>query len=158
MSNTFPYLKVNVLAGGADINGPILGSILRKRIRIEGTTLRTRSTEVSVTARFWWLLPPAYVVRGKVLFSQVSVCQHLGGGVPTFRVVGGDTYSALDRRGVPTLARVGGVPTQLWVGGGVPTLARVGAYLPWPGWGVPTLAGVGGGVPTLAGVGGNLPR
>ena len=41
----------------------------------------------------WWpkiefnftFLPPAYVVRGKVLFSQVSVCSHLrGGGVTPF--------------------------------------------------------------------------
>ena len=34
------------------------------------------------------LLPAAYVVRGKVLFSQVSVCSHLG-GLPTFQVLGG---------------------------------------------------------------------
>ena len=51
----FLTLQVNVLAGGADINGPILGSILRKRIRIEGTTLRTRSTEVSFTTETLWL-------------------------------------------------------------------------------------------------------
>ena len=71
------------------------------------------------------LLPPAYVVQGKVLFSQVSVCPHLG-GVPTFKVGGGSypgwggTYPG---EGVPTLVR------------GVPTLVR--GYLPW--WGVPTL-------------------
>ena len=115
------------------------------------------------------LLPPAYVVRGKVLFSQVSVCSHLGGGgtylpgrwggVPTLRSgwggvptqlwTGGGTYLgqggyllSSGRGGVPTLARVGGVPTQLWTGG-VPTLAGVGeeGYLPWLGW-------EGEGVPT----------
>ena len=80
------------------------------------------------------LSPPAYVVRGKVLFSQVSVCSHLGGRVPTFWV--GGTYSQV--------LMGGRVPTQVWVGGGtylprsgrgggVPTQVLMGGYLPWQG-------------------------
>ena len=73
---------------------------------------------ISHKCTFSYLLPPAYVVRGKVLFSQVSVCPHLG-GVPTFRV--GDTYLPRSGRGVHTLPG-GGVPT-------FPGLDEVG-YLP----------------------------
>ena len=98
------------------------------------------------------LLPPAYVVRGKVLFSQVSVCPHLRGsiylpgrGVPTFPGLDGE---------VPTFpggGRGGYLPSQVWTGGYPPS--QVGGYLPWwggtylgrggylPWWGVPTLAG-----------------
>ena len=115
------------------------------------------------------LLPPAYVVRGKGLFSQVSVCSHLrgvltflGGGVglPTFPVGGGGGSTYLPRQGGTYLPRQGylpwwgvptfpcrGVPTLAggtYLGRGVPTL--VGGYLPWwggylPWQGVPTLVG-----------------
>lgn len=34
------------LMGGKDLNGDILGRILRKRIRIQGSTLRNRSDQV----------------------------------------------------------------------------------------------------------------
>ena len=74
------------------------------------------------------LLPPTYVVRGKVLFSQVSVCSHLG-GVPPFR---GGGYPP-SKMGSTYLGRWG-----TYLGRVVPTLA--GGYLPW--WGVPTLVGV----------------
>ena len=64
------------------------------------------------------LLPPVYVVRGKVLFSQVSVCPHLGGylpsgvrGVPTFPGLEGGTY-------LPRSGQGGYLPSQVW---GVPT-------------------------------------
>ena len=64
-------------------------------------------------------LPSAYIVRGKVLFSQV--CLFTFGG-------GGGTY--LLGRGVPTFQS----------GGGGTYLGR-GGYLPWQAGGVPTLAG-----------------
>ena len=73
--------------------------------------------------KFVKLLPPAYVVRGKVLFSQVSVCPHLGGG--THPADGGGTpFPGLDggypiqltgprpRWGVPHPRSSGGVPPQ----------------------------------------------
>ena len=71
--------------------------------------------------------------NGKVLFSQVSVCSHLGG-------------TSLDREGiylgwgegVPTLDGGGG--TYLGRGKGVPTLDRMEEYLPWT-WGIPNLDG-----------------
>ena len=82
--------------------------------------------EIAIDSKKYVLLPPAYVVRGKVLFSQVSVCQHLG-GVPTFRMVGG-TYSGLDGGG--------GGGTYLWprVEGYLLSSGQGGTYL-WPGWG-----------------------
>ena len=74
-------------------------------------------------------LPPAYVVRGKVMFS-VCLSVHTRGGVPTFWMVGGGTYS------------------QVWMEGG-------GTYLPRSGWGgVPTLRSGWGWVPTFPGPGG----
>ena len=59
------------------------------------------------------LLPPAYVVRGKVLFSQVSVCPHLWGG-------GGGYHLPRSRwEGYPLLrSRQGVSPSQVQVGGG----------------------------------------
>ena len=41
------------------------------------------------------VIPPAYVVRGKIPFSQVSVSPHLGGGT-YLPGGGGGTYSDLD--------------------------------------------------------------
>ena len=75
-------------------------------------------------------------MTGGYIFT-LCVSSHLGGGVPTFQVVGG----------VPTRVWVGGyLPSQVWVG--VPTLAG-GGYLPWLGGGVPTFPGLDGrGVPT----------
>ena len=74
--------------------------------------------------RLLLFLPPAYVVRGKVLFSQVSVCPHLGGG-------GG--YLPSGQRGLPTFPGLDrGVP-NFPVGGGGPTFPG-GGYLPWWGY------------------------
>ena len=63
------------------------------------------------------LLPPAYVVRGKVLFSQVSVCSHLWEGYPLPRSRWGGTPHPGQvpgwRAGVPpsrSHPRTGGVP------------------------------------------------
>ena len=36
------------LMGGANVEGPLLGTILRKRVRLSGTTLRARSNEVCI--------------------------------------------------------------------------------------------------------------
>ena len=55
----------------------------------------------------------------------MCVSSHHGGGSPTFRVVGGGTYSGLGARVHLTLAGWGGyLPSHVWVGG--PTLAGVG--------------------------------
>ena len=95
------------------------------------------------------LLPAAYVVRGKVLFSQVSVCPHLGGGgVPTFWAGGVPTFPGLE--GGTYLPRSG------WGGTYLPRWGGGGTYLSRSGWGgVPTFPGrstyLGRGVPTLAG-------
>ena len=64
-----------------------------------------------------------------------SVCLsvHTWGGVPTFRMVGGGTYSQVWMGGEY-------LPSQVWVGGG---------YLP---------SQVQGGVPTQVWMGGYLPR
>ena len=111
-------------------------------------------------------LPPASVGRGKVLFSQVSACPHLGGGgLPIFQLIGGRrgliTYLPADW-GVPTfhlMIEGGGTYLPAWRGGGVSTcLPRV--YLPscqWGGGYLPTYQGstylpangVGGGGPYL---------
>ena len=75
---------------------------------------------------------------------SLSVSSHLGGGVPTFRIVReGYLLSGLDGGG-------GYLPSQVR-GGGVPTLRS--------GWGgVPTFPGTGGGG-TYSGLdGGYLPR
>ena len=62
-------------------------------------------------------LPPAYVVRGTVLFSQVSVCSHLEGGVPTFQA---GEY-------LPSQVWMGGTPSNWRVGGeGLYPLPRSG--------------------------------
>ena len=77
-------------------------------------------------------LPPAYEVRGKVLFSQVSVSSHYRGGTPS------------QVRGVPHPVGVGvphprsrwgrGVPHP--AGGGTPCQVQVGDT-PFSWWGVP---------------------
>ena len=95
-------------------------------------------------------LPPAYIVRGKVLFSQVSVCPHPR-GVPTFWV-GGYLPSQVWTGGYPLPWWGGDLPSQVWMGG---------TYLPTSGWGggyLPTFQGLDGWVPTFQGLdGGYLP-
>ena len=59
------------------------------------------------------LLPPVYIVRGKVLFSQVSVCSHLQGGYPLPRSRQGGGYPLPRSRweeGAPSQVLVGGTP------------------------------------------------
>ena len=65
-------------------------------------------------------LPPAYVVRGKVLFPQVSVCSHLcvwgGGALSSWQW--GTSFPGLDGGGYPFPRSVWGVPpSQIQVGG-----------------------------------------
>jgi len=50
------------LMSGPSIDGPLLASILRKRIRIEGTTLRARSYEYKgeLVERFWSHAAPLF--------------------------------------------------------------------------------------------------
>ena len=76
-------------------------------------------------------LPPAYGVRGKVLFLQVSVCPHFGGGrgTPSQVQVGGggvphprSRWGTQSSRGYPILGPGGGgvprgtSPVQDWIG------------------------------------------
>ena len=99
-------------------------------------------------------LPPAYVVRGKVMFSVCLSVQTWGGGGTYLLDGGGRGYllSGLDGGGY--------LPSQVWVGGyllsgldgGVPTFPGPGGgggtySQVWMG-GVPTFPGPGGGVPT----------
>ena len=67
----------------------------------------------------------AYVVRGKVLFSQVSVCSHLweippspgtGRGVPPSQVQVGGTPFPGPGWGSPSQFQVGGTPSQVQAG------------------------------------------
>ena len=60
-------------------------------------------------------LPPAYEVRGKVLFSQVSVCPHFWGGDPIQPVARGGVPHPRSRHGGLPLPRSGewGYPIQL---------------------------------------------
>ena len=82
---------------------------------------------------------------GKVLFSQVSVCPHQGGG--TYLRLGGG-LPTLDRGKGPALD--GGWVPNLDQSGGVPTLDRGSGshlkwgYVPWTGWRV-SLPWMGGG-------------
>ena len=93
-------------------------------------------------------LPPAYVVRGKVMFWHVSVCLSTG-GVPI-------SHDALQH--YPECHGAdGGVPCQVQLGEGVPWLGvpSLGGR-GYPGWGIPWLGGtLAGGYPgwggTLAG-------
>ena len=80
------------------------------------------------------MLPPAYEVRGKVLFSQVSV-NISGGGVP---------HPDLDGGGYPISGLGWGVPRPGLDGGG-------GYPIPGLGWGVPHPGLDGGGYPILGG-------
>ena len=74
------------------------------------------------------LLPPAYKVRGKVLFSQVPLCSHFGVGV--------------------------GTPSQVQVGGGY-SIELIGEYpIPGPGRGLPHPRSGGGDTPPQVQVGG----
>ena len=62
--------------------------------------------------RVWTLwLPPAYVVRGKVIFILGNVCLFtFGGGVPCLRFSGGSHVSDFFGGGVPGLRFSGGGP------------------------------------------------
>ena len=103
-------------------------------------------------------LPPAYEVRGKVLFSQVSVCllTFQGGGYPIpgldggwggtpsqVWMVGGGGIPGLDGGGYPRSWWLGRV-LQVWMVGGVPRvppMARSGWWgggYPRSGWWVVT--------------------
>ena len=60
------------------------------------------------------LLPPAYVVRGKVIFILGNVCLFTigwGGGTPNSDLGGGYPFPGLGG---------GGTPSQVWTGGGYP--------------------------------------
>ena len=83
-------------------------------------------------------LPPAYVVRGKVIFIPGNVCLF---------TLGGGTLSSLGQGGDPNPALDGGVPNPALDWGGVPIQPWTGGY-PNLGWGgTPSL----GGTPTLDG-------
>ena len=111
------------------------------------------------------LLPPAYEVRGKVLFRQVSVCSHFGEGergVPHPANGGGGTHPnpgggwvphpadwgevPHPRLGVPHPTNQGDTPSQVsrW---GVPHL-RSRQGVPHPGNGGYPILGPGGGTPS----------
>ena len=77
-------------------------------------------------------LPPAYVVRGKVLFSQMSVCSHLwrGGEVTASSWWGGGGIHPADG---------GSTPSQVWMGGYPLPRSGWGVPLPRSGWGVPPI-------------------
>ena len=90
-------------------------------------------------------LPPAYVVRWAVMFSQVCVCSIFGGGYPIQLMVGG-TPSQVWMGGTPSCWRevphpswLGGTPSQVWTGG-VPH--------PRSGWGYP-IPSLDGGYPRV---------
>eukprot|EP00499_Haloplacidia_sp_CaronLabIsolate_P014177 CAMPEP_0196776888 /NCGR_PEP_ID=MMETSP1104-20130614/4900_1 /TAXON_ID=33652 /ORGANISM="Cafeteria sp., Strain Caron Lab Isolate" /LENGTH=347 /DNA_ID=CAMNT_0042147057 /DNA_START=54 /DNA_END=1097 /DNA_ORIENTATION=+ len=50
------------LMGGADVDGPLLGALLRKRIRLEATTLRARPIEykAELTRAMWSFAAPRF--------------------------------------------------------------------------------------------------
>jgi tumor protein p53-inducible protein 3 len=50
------------LRGGKDVDGSILGTLLRKRVRLEGTTLRARTMEYKgrLTSAFWGHAKPLF--------------------------------------------------------------------------------------------------
>ena len=81
------------------------------------------------STKYVLFLPPTYVVRGKVLFSQVSVCLHLRGYLPW---MGGGGVPTLDGRGTYLGWERG---TLLGWLKGIPTLDGLRGYLPWMGWG-----------------------
>lgn len=56
------------LMGGSDVNGPILAGILRKRLSVVGTTLRSRSNDYKAE------LVAAFTKTAAPLFSSVQVC------------------------------------------------------------------------------------
>ena len=75
-----------------------------------------------------YLLPPAYEVRGKVLFSQVSVCSHFRGGgrgYPIQLMEGGGVVIPGGRLPHPRFRQ------------GVPCSRSVGYPIPGPGGGTP---------------------
>ena len=80
-------------------------------------------------------LPPAYVVRGKVMFWHPSVCLSTFAGGVSHPRSGWGGYP------IPGLARRGGTPSQVWPGGG-DTPSQV-----WPegGGGTPSQVWPGGG-------------
>ena len=71
-------------------------------------------------------LPPAYVVRGKVMFWHQSVClSTLLGGVPGLRFFRGGPRSQIFRGGSPRSQIFGGVPgLRFWGGVEVPGLSK----------------------------------
>ena len=76
------------------------------------------------------LLPPVYVLRREVMFSQVCVCSNFGrGGTPSQVWMGGTPF--------PGLYMEGGTSSGVWTGG-VPH-PRSGWGTPWAmtGWGTP---------------------
>ena len=68
------------------------------------------------------LLPPAYVVRGKVLFSRVSVCSHLREeeGVPPSQVQVGVPPIRDWMRYPPTIRRKSHIANTCYSAGGMP--------------------------------------
>ena len=89
-------------------------------------------------------LPPVYEVRGKVLFSQVSVCPYFGRGVPHPADGGAGTPSSWWGGGTPSQVQAGEYPIQLT--GGVPhPRSRWGPSR--TGWGTPPPSKTGWGNP-----------
>ena len=68
---------------------------------------------------------PAYEVRGKVLFSQVSVCSHLGGGYPIPGPSGGGVN--------PSSQQGGGGGTSSQIQAGWYHIKPTGEWYPIPG-------------------------
>ena len=121
---------------------------------------------LELNRRGLWYLPPAYVVRGKVIFILGNVCLFtIGGGgtlsqvwhwgypIPGLMVGGGVPYPRSDGGGYPIPGLMVGwsTPSQVWWWGlGVPN-PRSGY------WGVPHLRSDGGGYPIPGLDGGGYP-
>ena len=95
-------------------------------------------------------LPPAYVVRGKVIFILGNVCLFtigwgggdpiwlMGRGVPNPRSRWGGVPHPADTGSTPSQVQAGGYPIQLMSGGGYPIQGPGGGYqIPGPGRGYP---------------------
>ena len=95
--------------------------------------------------RCYYLLPSAYVVGGKVMFS---VCSHLGGAVPDRGVAQPGPMGVPHLRNPPRSDLAGGYPSGRYPDQGVPHLRQPPIR---PGWGVPSGGGdtLTGGYPTL---------
>ena len=102
-----------------------------------------------------WLLPPAYVVRGKVIFILGNVCLFtIGGGYLVQGLGGGYPVPGLGGE-VPHLGSGwGGVPHHRsgWREGGTPSQVQVGGTPSWVQMGVPHSAD--GGTPSRIRMGG----